>query len=444
MKSKLIFSLFVAALFLMGGCSIAPPSNTATVVPTVAAPRPNLSSPTIVPQGAPFVPSDFDPQRAFEHNRVLAVDVGTRVAGSDNGSRAGDYIAQEFTRAGFQVERQEFTFEAWRDRGTSVQVVSPEPRQLQALAIQYSPAGVIEGEIVPVRGNGVESDFAAADARGRIALVIRGTIPFSDKAMNAARAGAIALIIYNNAPGGFTGTLRNRVNIPTIAISGNDARQLFDFLSRGIVKVKISSDTAIEQKSGHNIIGTMPGETQEKIILGGHYDSVQAGPGANDNGSGTAVLLELARALAQEKHKSTLVIIGFDGEEFGLFGSRYYVEQLAREERSRIRGMLNFDMLGAGSGPLLAGGDGTLGAMARDIAGRLGITARNFALGSGAGSDHEPFQAAGIDTLFFSRDYDLLHTPQDTLDQVRPEYLGEAGRVGLRVVREFDRNNAKQ
>jgi aminopeptidase YwaD len=289
-----------------------------------------------------------------------------------------------------------------------------------------------------VRGNGAPGDFAGLDLHGKVAIIARGTIPFSDKAKNAAEAGALAVVIYNNEQGSFNGTLRDRVGIPTLAVSGKDGRALLDLLSKGPVKVRIESDTLLAQKNGHNIIGTLKGTTDDILVLGGHYDSVQAGPGANDNGSGTAVLMELARALAPQAHKYTLVFIAFDGEEFGLLGSRYYVEHLTAAERGKLKGMLNFDMLGGGSGPLLAGGDGKLGTLTRDVAGQMGINARNFALGGNAGSDHEPFQSAGIDTVFFSRDYSLLHTPQDSIDQVKEEYLLEAGKVALQVVITMD------
>jgi hypothetical protein len=68
----------------------------------------------------------------------------------------------------------------------------------------------------------------------------------------------------------------------------------------------------------------------------------------------------------------------------------------------------------------------------------MGIDARNFALGGNSGSDHESFQRVSIDTVFFSRDYNLLHTPQDTIEQVQENYLDEAGRVGERAALEFD------
>ncbi len=429
---RLSFSL----LLLLGLAACMPALQTPAATPAV--PAPTLAPATLAPSRDADPASSFDASQALEHNKALAVTIGSRVAGSDNSARAGDYIAQHLQANGFSVERQPFPFDAWEDRETRVQVTAPEERELDAQAIQYSAPGDIDAELVAVRGTGSESDFSSVNVRGKVALVGRGTIPFSDKAKNAAQAGAVGILIYNNELNLFGGTLRERVAIPAIAISGQDGRALLDLVSRGAVRVKIAVDTAIANKTGHNIIGTKRGSGDGVIVLGGHYDSVSAGPGANDNASGTAVLLELARALGQGENKNTIVIIGFDAEELGLIGSRYYVEQLSQSERARIKGMLNFDMLGGGSGPLLLGGDGRLGSAGRQVAEQMGIQARNFSLGSGAGSDHEPFQRVGIDTIFFSRNYGLLHTPQDVIDEVRLEYLGEAGRVALQLVRELD------
>lgn len=427
-------SLFLLLVLGLSACS-----------PVGLAPSAQYGMPTeiiagIIPAAAPAIvitpipSSEFDSAQAFAYNQTLAVSIGTRVAGSPSGAKAGDYIAQEFSKDGYAVERQAFDFQMWQDRSTVVKMTVPEEKDLDAKPIQNSPPGKIEAELAVVRGQGTETDFANVDVTGKIALVPRGTLLFADKAKNAANAGALAIIIYNNQSGLFTGALRDRASIPVLSLSDLQGQALIEQASKGVVKLSIASDTAFVTQTGYNIIGTQKGTSGKLIVLGGHYDSVQAGPGANDNGSGVAVLLELARDLAHQDHPDTLILIAFDGEEFGLLGSQYYVSQLQTPERSRIKAMLNFDMLGAGSGPLLAGGDGPIGQQARDLARSLGLSARNFSLGSNAGSDHEPFQRAGIDTVFFSRDYTLLHTPQDTIDQVKPEYLDEAGKVALRLV----------
>ena len=326
---------------------------------TPGAARPPIALATIEPLTMTVTPTAatataFDAQRAYEHIKTLAVT--SRVAGSPDGYKAGDYIAARFAAYGLAVQKQEFTFDAWEDMGTTVETLGANGRKLDAQPIQYSPSGAVEGEVVAVNGAGSADDFRNADVKGKLALVSRGTLQFLDKSRNAANAGAAGILIYNTQPELFGGTMRERATIPTLALSGRDGQTLLAALKQGAVQARITSQTQVSSKTGRNIIGTRAGDANKVLILGGHYDSVAAGPGANDNGSGTGVLLELSRVLSPGNHNETLTFIAFDGEEFGLLGSQYYVKNLSSDERSKIKAMLNFDMLAGGSGPLLLGG----------------------------------------------------------------------------------------
>jgi aminopeptidase YwaD len=382
--------------------------------------------------------AEFDASRALKHVRALAETIGTRVTGSENATRAGDYIAQQFASYGYVIEKQAFAFEQWDDRATRIQITAPEARALDARALRFSPAGNADAPVVAVSG-GAESDFARVNVKDKIALVPRGVTLFSDIALNAERAGAAATIIFNNAPGRFVGSLRDKTARPVLAISGRDGQMLLDWLGKGAVTLKLESDTLLAQKTGRNIIATKRGTSDQIVVLGAHYDSVEETAGANDNASGVAVLLELAQTLSRKAIKPTLVFIAFDAEEVGLVGSRHYVTGLPDDARKQIIAMLNFDMLGGGAGPLQLDGEGQVAKFALEAAQELGIPARSFNLGAGYGSDHASFRGAGIDAVFFMRNYDLLHTPQDTLDQVRAEWLSEAGRVAARVVELMDK-----
>lgn len=436
-----IFSILLLTLIACAPAATAP-APTQTSAPRVATPSAALTTvaPPLGALSGPLncAPNDFDSKCAYEQNQMLAVTLGTRVAGTPNGDRAGDYVAQQFTSFGYKVEKQEFTFEPWEDLGTKLQYTSQITGELESQPIQYSAAGHFDAQVVAVDGVGEPSDFAKVNVKGNIALVQRGTLQFYDKAKNAADAGAAAVLIYNNAPPLFGGTMRERLAIPVIAISGREAQKLLDASKQGAVKVKIDSDAQVTKKVAHNIIASKPGTNGKTIVLGGHYDTVAAAPGAIDNGSGTAVLIELARVLAKRETKSTLHFIAFDAEEYGLIGSRYYADHLSDSDRAKITAMLNFDMMGGGKGPLGVGGDGAIGLASRKAASELGIESRNFQLGNNAGSDHQSFTRLGIDSVFFVRDYDLLHTPQDAIDQVREEFLAEAGKVGLKTVIDFD------
>lgn len=436
---KLVVLLSILLLGATVACAVqAMPTVTVTLVPPTAVP----SGTTLRPGGgspdATVGALNFDAARAFSHNRALAVDIGKRVAGTEGGKAAADYLFKALESYGYQVTRQPFPFDAWEDQGTRVQVLTPTSRTFETLALMYSPGATVDGDLVLVPGLGYRDDYAKVNVRGKVALVQRGTIPFSDKAANGEQAGAAAVIIYNTSRDVFTGTLRDPVKIPVIALSGDGGQELLNLLRNGTVHVRVESRAEFSVKTGTNVIAVRRGTSEETIVVGGHYDSVAAGPGAVDNGSGTAVLLELARAAAQRQWSKTLVFAAFDAEELGLFGSRYYVDQLSDQELRNTRAMLNLDMLGGGSGPLLVMGDGNAALLGRSSAKELSIEAQNSQLPSGAGSDHESFARRGVDTVFFMRDYTLLHTPQDTIDQVQQKYLEEAGKVAERVLQRIE------
>ncbi len=97
-----------------------------------------------------------------------------------------------------------------------------------------------------------------------------------------------------------------------------------------------------------NVIAELPGENDDNVVMAGaHLDSVQAGPGIQDNGSGSSGLLELAEQLSKVQPENTLRFAWWGAEEAGLLGSRAYVNGLSQAERDRIALYLNFDMIGS-------------------------------------------------------------------------------------------------
>jgi hypothetical protein len=151
-----------------------------------------------------------------------------------------------------------------------------------------------------------------------------------------------------------------------------------------------------------NIEATLPGRDPAYgvIYAGAHYDSVQGSPGANDNASGTAVVLELARLLAADPISPTVRFLAFGAEEIGLRGSAAYVQTLDGRERLRAYGMLNFDCVGVGSEQIAGslGDDQTLSDLVIAAATRRGYQIGNDE--SPGSSDHISFGAVGIPVAF--------------------------------------------
>ena len=191
-------------------------------------------------------------------------------------------------------------------------------------------------------------DFAGFPV-GNIALVQRGTCTFAIKALNAQAAGASAVIIFNqgNDPtreSVIIGTLAPSVaNIPVVGASFADGEALSQVGSQAFVRV----DPA-QTITQYNVIAeSKNGNPNNVVMVGAHLDSVQRGPGINDNGSGSAALLEVAEQMAKVKPVNKVRFAWWGAEESGLVGSTAYVAGLSDLERNKIALYLNFDMIGS-------------------------------------------------------------------------------------------------
>ena len=372
----------------------------------------------------------FDGTKALQHVTALA-EPGKRPAASERAVQAAAYIKAQFEACGLTVAEHRFPMLAFDEKATRLETVGSAVN-LPASALLYSPSGHLTAQVVAVPEPGLAADFERVDLKGRIALVKRGGIWLREKALAAARASASAVLIYNLESAPFLGTLRGPVPIPALALSGQTGAELLALIAKGPLTLRLDSETVIEPRTGVNLVATRPGASPRTLVFGAHYDSVTNSSGANDNASGTAVLLELARVLAKDPRHETLQFIAFDGEEEGLLGSTAYVEALPRAQRKAIQAMINFDELGAGDSPYAFDGDAQLVRKATQAAQRLGRQAMRE--DSGNGSDHAPFREADVPILFIYRADNLFHTPQDTPDRVKPEWLEAAGRIALEVI----------
>ncbi|KAF1832227.1 putative aminopeptidase Y [Decorospora gaudefroyi] len=218
--------------------------------------------------------------------------------------------------------------------------------------LEYSASGAVTAPLVPVANLGCEASDYPAEVAGNVALISRGSCEFGLKSALAGSAGAAAAIIYNNAAGGFNGTLGvpprpEGEYLPTVSISSELAATYLDAISGGAtIDATIDVTTVVQNTSTSNVLATTRmGDHSNRLALGAHSDSVAAGPGINDDGSGTVGVLEVAKALSKY-HVNNAVTFGFwSAEEEGLIGSTYYVENLPANESSQIRAYLNFDMI---------------------------------------------------------------------------------------------------
>jgi Zn-dependent M28 family amino/carboxypeptidase len=286
---------------------------------------------------------------------------GTRADGTQGYEDSVDYVAGLLRDAGYQVTLDEFQFDFVFP--ALLQQLTPVNAEYETGAFTGSAPGDVTGTVIPVDINltgdrastsGCEAaDFAGLDFSGPndIALIQRGTCTFAQKTVNAQAAGAEAVIIFNqgNDPsreGLIVGTLVPSpapITVPVVGASFANGVALSQPGSTAHVRV-VPSETRTEV----NVIAELPGTNADNVVMAGaHLDSVTAGPGINDDGSGSAALLETALMMAKVKPENTLRFAWWGAEELGLIGSTAYVEGLSQAERDRIALYMNYDMIGS-------------------------------------------------------------------------------------------------
>ena len=370
----------------------------------------------------------------------LVEELGPRASATQEELAGAEYLASEFESFGYSVELQPFTIRTPSAEVSDLDFDGPDFFEVSdAIPLVSSQEGTASGSLVAI-GLAGEGDLPQDGLAGKIALVQRGIITFEEKVTRAAEAGAIAVIIYNNAPGNFRAFLATQASIPAVAISRRDGERIEELLEAGPVSgsVSVKSTTQTSQNVVATKLGAGADAENRMVVFGGHYDTVPNNSGANDNSSGTALVLTLARELANEDLPFTIRMIGFGSEELGLRGSLHYVASLTQFEQESIIAMLNFDAVGSGRQAGILG-DIELTDLALKQADELRISAQATAGLTGGGTDHISFSQAGIPVLmFFGPDFSRIHTTRDTLEFVNPRVLGDAAAIALAVVRSPD------
>ena len=309
-----------------------------------------------------------------EFQSIADVADDTRASGTDGYAMSGDYVETALIDAGYEVTRQDFLFNSFRELSPATfdVVVPDQPPYVEGtdyFVATYSGSGDETADLQAVdlvlppgaeastSTSGCETeDFADFEA-GNIALVQRGTCDFSVKAANAAAAGAVGVIIFNEGQEGRTDTLNPTLgdqfseDLPVVGTSFEIGNDLAALLEEGPVEVHLVTETLIElDVPTFNIIAETPTGRDDRVVMAGaHLDSVAEGPGINDNGSGSAALLEIALQMHELniQPRNTVRFAWWGAEEAGLVGSQFYVDSLTKRQVKDIGLYLNFDMIGS-------------------------------------------------------------------------------------------------
>jgi Zn-dependent M28 family amino/carboxypeptidase len=302
---------------------------------------------------------------------IADLNGGTRASGTPGYTASADYVANKLRGAGLSVTRQTFEFPFFQELAPAeVQRTSPSPRtytpDTDVVTMDYSGSGDVTAQLQQVNDNlvpppaepgssaGCEDGDFSGFTPGNIVLIQRGTCTFEEKAQNAVEAGASAVVLFNEGQEGrtdaFVGTLGRPFNVPVVMLSFAAGEELVNQLRDGdTVTMRVATFTESETRETENVIAdSRKGDAAKTIVVGAHLDSVIEGPGINDNGSGTATILEMAEQLGKGGQPKNRVRFAFWGaEEKGLLGSEHYVNTLPADQLSQIKANLNFDMLGS-------------------------------------------------------------------------------------------------
>ena len=275
---------------------------------------------------------------------------GIRTSGTPGYDASAEYAAGVFEAAGYDVTVQEFDFQTFIQLSPTVlEQVSPSPAgPIVTNIMSYSGSGDETAPVSTVSAitGCVPGDFAGFPA-GNIALISRGACTFASKATNVFNAGASGVVIYNNIPGTLNGTLSSTftLDIPVTSVTQEVGQALA--ATPGLV-LRLKTDTFRGTATTSNVIAETPGGNPDNVVMvGAHLDSVNAGPGIQDNGSGSAAIMEVAEAMSKTKPVNKIRFALWGAEESGLVGSTYYVNNLSQDEQDDIALYLNFDMIGS-------------------------------------------------------------------------------------------------
>lgn len=402
-----------------------------------------------------------------------------------NGHKALNPVGKEWARSELVLVTriQESPFLELRFGDTTI----PARLDHEFLPILDSPTVKVNAPVVFV-GYGIADpehgvdDYAGVNVKHRVVLMLRGKpdhyprpVSQADKERMASEKGAAALLIASGPiPSAYEARRGLATGMPraSYSLSKEDRRLAGAWISTTLAEAIVSSTgrslkdmqaqlnrepTNQSHETGvvahlswtswqtpsalYNFMAMVPGRDptrrEETIVLGAHRDHFgkQGGlvfPGADDNASGTAVLLEVARALSKMKPKRTVLLVSFSGEEQGLLGSRLYVRQPVFP-LSATQAMINVDHAGVGDGRLTIGLSGLSKEAVMKAGKTAGLAGQLDLFGFFPGGDHVPFKEAGVPTVTIvsGGPHPDFHRPSDTADKVKPDVLAAAARFVL-------------
>lgn len=365
------------------------------------------------------------------------VDIENRMAGQTGEREGAEVVADRLDEIGLRdVSIDEFDIPGWW-RGSSTLALSEQGtsyrHQHQVLALPGTPAGEESAKLVDV-GHGTPAEFEEADVDGAIAMASSKTpedhdrwIHRTEKYNSAIEGGAVAFVFRNHVEGclpptGGIGEDDGPGAIPAVGVSRELGQKLVRHCDDREVEASLTVDCRNESTTSCNVSGVLGPETEERILVTAHHDAHDIADGAEDNGSGSVLVCEVGRLLAQVADDLDVAVecVTFGSEEIGLYGSKEIAETRALDD---IKAVINLDAIG-GSRTLGIGTHGfdALTEVFEDVRDEFD-TKIDVDEDINPHSDHWPFVKRGVPGLIAysvseSDGRGWGHTHADTLDKL--------------------------
>jgi Zn-dependent M28 family amino/carboxypeptidase len=331
-----------------------------------------------------------------EHQQALQnianLNGGNRYTRSSGYTASAAYVKATLEKAGYNARYEMFNMPIWHEdappmmertaptsrtyiAGSAAQDNSPS---VDFIAFEHSPTKSVSANVVPTTDikvpstggstSGCEMTDFPSNTRGAISLIQRGTCGFTNKLQNALDAGAVGVIMFNE---GDTAGRRNALfrsalpdyPIPAVMSSYAVGEELYNLAKAQTTTVNLTTNGVDVETLYPNVVAeTAAGDPNHVVLAGAHLDSVPAGPGINDDGSGTAFQLELAEQLAKAgtSPRNKIRLLWFGGEEDGLVGSQYYAAHMSDADVAKADAMIDTDMIASPNfARLVYDGDGS-------------------------------------------------------------------------------------
>ncbi|WP_432776871.1 M28 family peptidase [Brevibacillus gelatini] len=309
-----------------------------------------LPLPLALPQAyANQTHAGMDAELLYSHVEHLAKTA--RPAATETEFAAAVYVENALRSYGYETALQPFYYDTYKKPASVSLAIEGWERSWAVHSLTFGQNGVQTAEIVDA-GYGRAVDFASGEARGKIALVKRGEIPFGEKVRQAAAAGAVAVIVWNDRDGEWRPSLGEPLDmsVPVIGLLREEGQLIRQRLLKQPLKATVKVAGAVTSRhTSYNLIATKKSSgagANKRVLLLAHHDSAASSPGANDNASGVAVMLEVARQLAKSRLDAEVQLVSLGAVTADQRGQRAFSESLTEKDRQKIVAAYYLDAVG--------------------------------------------------------------------------------------------------